>query len=99
VTDTAPLTDEERAELAYLRAHTAALEADLREQARRTNAIVAAAQQRTYWLDRWHLDLNAVMARPGAAELRGAIRLVRRPVRVVRVVLRRVAKAGRRYLR
>ena len=30
------------------------------------------AQERTYWLDRWHLDLNALMRRPGAAELRAS---------------------------
>ena len=37
-----------------------------------------------YWLDRWHLDLNALMERPGAAELRGLVRLARFPVRFVR---------------
>ena len=36
----------------------------------RANAAVAAAQERAYWLERWHLDLNALMRRPGAARVR-----------------------------
>ena len=35
-----------------------------RAVAARANAAVAAAQERVYWLDRWHLDLNALMAPP-----------------------------------
>ena len=41
------------------------------------NAAVAEWQERAYWLDRWHLDLNALMRRPGASELRAALRAVR----------------------
>jgi len=47
-----------------LRAQVAQLQAELAEQSARTNAIVAAAQERTYWLDRLGLDLDAVMNRP-----------------------------------
>ncbi len=54
---------ETQAELEQLRARVAELEAELVEQAARTERIVAAAQQRTYWLDRWHLDLDALMRR------------------------------------
>jgi len=54
---------ERDAELEELRARVAELEAELVEQAARTERIVAAAQQRTYWLDRWHLDLDALMRR------------------------------------
>jgi len=77
----APLTDAERAELEFLRARVAALEAERLEEARRANAAVAAAQERAYWLDRWHVDLNALMARREAERLRAAARLARRPVR------------------
>lgn len=43
----------------------------------RANAALAAAQDRSYWLDRWNLDLNALMRKPGAGALRGAFRAVR----------------------
>ncbi|CAB4876257.1 unannotated protein [freshwater metagenome] len=69
------------AENELLRARVAELEAELTAQAARTNAIVAEAQERTYWLDRWHLDLNSAMARPGAAQARGVVRLLRWPLR------------------
>jgi hypothetical protein len=55
----------------------AALERELTEQAARANAAVAAAQDRSYWLDRWHVDLNAVMQRRGASEARAALRALR----------------------
>jgi hypothetical protein len=84
VTETTPLTADERAELEALRARVAALEAELGEQARRTNAVVAAAQARTYWLDRWRVDLNGVMARPAAGRARALARGVRRPARALR---------------
>ena len=55
-------------EIERLRARVAELERERAEQAARANAAVAAAQERAYWLDRWHLDLNALMAtRRGAA--------------------------------
>jgi uncharacterized coiled-coil protein SlyX len=51
-------------EIDELRARVAELEAELAEQAARTNALVARAQEQTYWLDRLGLDLDRVMARP-----------------------------------
>ncbi len=54
------------------------------EQLARANEALAAAQDKSYWLDRWHVDLNAVMARRGAAELRAAVRAARAVVRWVR---------------
>jgi hypothetical protein len=51
-------------EIAQLRARVAALERELADRTERANAAVAAAEDRTYWLDRWGLDLNAVMERP-----------------------------------
>ena len=66
-----------QAEVERLRARIAALESELVETQARANTVVAQAQERVYWLDRWHLDLNALMRRPGAAQLRGALRAVR----------------------
>jgi hypothetical protein len=54
------------------------------EQLARANEALAAAQDKSYWLDRWHVDLNAVMARRGAAELRALVRALRAVVRWVR---------------
>jgi hypothetical protein len=87
---TTPLTADERQELETLRARVAALEAERGELLRATAATVASAQQRAYWLDRWHLDLNALMARPAAARIRAAARAVRMPVRVLRTLKRRL---------
>jgi hypothetical protein len=77
-----------QAELEQLRARVAALEAELVEQAARTERIVAQAQERTYWLDRWHLDLNALMRKPGASQLRAAVRALRSVVRAAKKVKR-----------
>jgi hypothetical protein len=60
-----------------LRARVGALEAELVEVQSRTNSAIAKWQEQAYWLDRWHLDLNALMRRPGAAELLGAMRMAR----------------------
>ena len=84
------LTTDERAELEALRERVARLERERAEQIAATNAAVAAAQERAYWLDRWHLDLNALMAKPGAAEFRAAVRLARQVVRVIRVGKRKL---------
>lgn len=78
------------AENAALRERVADLEAQLGEQAARTNALVARTQERTYWLDRWGLDLNALMRRPGAAQFRALVRAARWPVRQARMLKRRV---------
>ena len=51
----------------------AELERELAERTERANAAVAAAQDRSYWLDRLGLDLNALMRRRGAAELRAIV--------------------------
>ena len=65
------------AELDALRRRLADLERELAERTVRANAAIAAAQDRSYWLDRWGVDLNALMRRRGAAELRAAFRSVR----------------------
>jgi hypothetical protein len=84
------LTTEERAELEALRARVADLERERAEEIARASAAAAAAQQRVYWLDRWHLDLNALMTRPGAAEFRVVLRALRAIVRGVRLLKRRL---------
>jgi hypothetical protein len=66
---TEPAEDERRDEVEQLRARVAALEGEIADRAVRTNDALAAAQDRTYWLDRWHLDLNALMRRPLVARL------------------------------
>lgn len=53
------------------------------EELARAHAALAAAQDRSYWLDRWHLDLNALMRRRGASELRAAMRAARAVYRVL----------------
>lgn len=77
-------------EIERLRAQVADLERRLAAQAAQTNAAVAAAQDRAYWLDRWHLDLNALMATRRGAQLRALMRAARTPVRRVRLVKRRL---------
>jgi len=69
---TEALTENER-----LRARVASLEAELVETQARTDAVVGEWQERAYWLDRWHLDLNALMRRRGANELRETLRALR----------------------
>lgn len=78
------------AENARLREQVAQLEGELAEQSARTNALLATCQERTYWLDRWGLDLNALMERPGAAQVRALLRAVRWPLRQARRLKRRL---------
>jgi len=81
---------EQDTEIERLRAQVAELERQLGEQAARANAAIAAAQERAYWLDRWHLDLNALMATRRGAQFRALMRAARAPVRRVRMVKRRL---------
>jgi hypothetical protein len=60
-----------------LRRRLEALEREHQEEMARVNAALAAAQDKSYWLDRWGLDLNALMRRRGAGELLTAMRAVR----------------------
>lgn len=77
-------------EIERLRAQVAELERQLADQSARANAAVAAAQSRAYWLDRWHLDLNALMATRRGAQFRGLMRAGRAPIRRIRIVKRRL---------
>jgi hypothetical protein len=79
-------------EVELLRERVAALEAELAEVQARSNAAIAVAQEGAYWLDRWHLDLNALMRRRWAAELRSLVRVVRAAFRLVRKARRSLKK-------
>ena len=81
-------TDEQN-EIERLRARIEALESELIEVQARANAAVAAAQERAYWLERWHIDLNALMQKPGAAEFRAMLRAMRAVARFFRRLKRR----------
>ena len=85
-----PLTADERAELEALRARVAALEAERAEQVGRLQASLAEAQEKVYWLDRWRIDLNALMRKPGAAEFRAAVRIARGAVRRAKAAKRKL---------
>jgi hypothetical protein len=79
-------------ELERLRARVAELEAELAAQSARTNAVVAEAQRRTYWLDRLQLDLDVTLGRaPVRLALLSALRGVR-GLRRARGRLRRMTK-------
>lgn len=65
------------AENERLRARMTALEQELVEIQARADAQVALLQERIYWLDRWHLDLNALMRRPAAPRVLDAVRALR----------------------
>jgi hypothetical protein len=79
-----------QAENKRLRARVAALEAELVEVQSRTNEAIAKWQEQAYWLDRWHLDLNTLMRRPGALQLLGALRALRSVWWRVKVAKRRL---------
>lgn len=88
---THPDTDARDAEIAELRSRVAALEHELAEQSRRTAQVLADAQQKLYWLERWGIDLDRVMKLPGAVpaleaarRLRGVFRLFKRLKRRLR---------------
>ena len=83
-------TTTEQSEIEALRARVAQLEEEKSELAARANAAVAAAQERVYWLDRWGIDLNALMRRRGASEFRAGIRALRSVVRLAKQIKRRL---------
>jgi hypothetical protein len=84
-------TEVQDVEIKRLRARVAALEAELIEAYALANRAIAEAQERTYWLDRWHVDLNQLMRHPAADWVRAA-------ARSVRSVYRRVLRLKRRLV-
>jgi hypothetical protein len=87
--ETAP-ADGTTTEVVILRARVAELEAQLAEQARATNALVARSQEKLYWLERWHVDLDSVMRKPGAEQALELMKKARAAVRSARRVKRRI---------
>jgi hypothetical protein len=87
---TTELTTDERAELEALRLRVAELDRERAEEIARASAAMADAQARVYWLDRWRIDLNALMEKPGAAEFRAAVRAVRAVMRQLKAVKRKL---------
>jgi hypothetical protein len=81
----ASVTDQE-AEIERLRGRVAALEQELIDMKAWANEVVGQAQAQTYWLDRWHVDLNELMRHRSADRLRAAARAVRSVIRAVRQV-------------
>jgi hypothetical protein len=73
-----------------LLARVAELEALLAEQARATNAVVARSEEKLYWLERWHVDLDVVMRKPGATQLLGLVKAARGGLRRVKTAKRRL---------
>jgi hypothetical protein len=70
--DTAETSNDQQlqAEVERLRARVSSLEAELVEVQIRANAAIGEWQERAYWLDRLHIDLNRLMQRPGAEQMR-----------------------------
>jgi hypothetical protein len=63
------MATEPSTELDELRRRVADLERELAEHTARANAAVAAAEDRSYWLDRMRIDMNALMRNPAARAL------------------------------
>jgi SAM-dependent methyltransferase len=63
-----------RQELETLRAELDALRREHAEELGRSDRALAAAKEKSYWLDRFHVDLNALMRGRVARELRTAVR-------------------------
>jgi hypothetical protein len=78
-------------ELERLRERVAALEAELVEVQTSANAAVAKWQERAYWLDRLHIDLNRAMQRPGAEQLRLLLKSARTVYWRLKLVKRRLS--------
>jgi hypothetical protein len=83
--------EQPREELERLRERVAALEAELVEVQTSANAAVAKWQERAYWLDRLHIDLNRAMQRPGAEQLRLLLKSARTVYWRLKLVKRRLS--------
>jgi hypothetical protein len=77
-------------EIEGLRTRVAGLETELVEVQARANKVVAEWQDRAYWLDRLHIDLNAIMRRPGANQVRIVLKAIRTAFWMLRRARRRL---------
>jgi hypothetical protein len=82
--------DDQTAEITALRARVAELEEQLARKDAETAQLVATAQEKLYWLERWHVDLDRVMRKPGAIPLLDALRSARRVTWEARKLKRRL---------
>jgi hypothetical protein len=87
-------TSDEQSEVETLRARVAELENQLAEQTRVTNALVARSQDKLYWLERWHIDLDKVMRRRSAQLALEALKPIRAAFRGARKLKRRATGQG-----
>jgi len=85
-------TGDVQSEIDRLRAQVSALQSQLADLEAWAARAVAEAQQKTYWLDRWHVDLNAIMRHRSADHVRAAARRVRSVYRAVLRYRRRYAR-------
>jgi hypothetical protein len=81
---TEPSAGQDQRELQRLRARVDELERELAERTAKAEAAVAAAQDRSYWLDRLRIDLNAVMRNPVARAAFEVAFVVAKGLRAVR---------------
>ena len=88
--DRSPTEEALQQEIVSLRARLAALEDELVEVQANANDAVADWQERAYWLDRWHLDLNELMRRRSAERVRAVLRAIRSPIRLLRTAVRSI---------
>ena len=77
-------------EIERLRTRLDGLEKELLEVQARANEAVASWQDRAYWLDRLHIDLNAMMRRPGAKQVRIVLKTIRTAFWMLRRAKRRL---------
>jgi hypothetical protein len=77
-------------EIERLRTRLDGLETELVEVQARANKAVAEWQDRAYWLDRLHIDLNAIMRRPGANQVRIVLKAIRTAFWMLRRAKRRL---------
>jgi hypothetical protein len=83
-------TDPRDEEIAALRARVAQLEGELAAQSRATATTVAEAQEKLYWLERWHVDLDAVMRKPGAVPALETLKKARGVARAAKKARRKI---------
>jgi hypothetical protein len=77
-------------EIERLRARLDGLETELIEVQGSANRAVAEWQDRAYWLDRLHIDLNAIMRMPGPNQLRIILKAIRTAFWMLRRAKRRL---------
>jgi uncharacterized coiled-coil protein SlyX len=87
-----PTTNSREDETAVLQSRVSELEAQLAEQTRATAALVAEAQEKLYWLERWHVDLDALMRKRGAMQTLELVRGARRRAWQLRRLKRRLLR-------